>query len=126
MIPIYQTKFGKPLGNCHAACLASVFEIPLESIPDFGNDDYWYEKFIEWCRSELNISPIDIDIDVYENSMQGRKPHGYHLINGISINGDFWHSTVGYNGKIVHDPMPGISALKEAKTYTLFIDSCEV
>jgi hypothetical protein len=33
MIPIYQTSFGAPPGgNCLAACLASIFEVPIEEV----------------------------------------------------------------------------------------------
>jgi hypothetical protein len=122
MNPVFQTKFGKPLGNCHAACLASIFEIELDSIPNFGHRSDWYLKFIDWCRRELQLTPIDIDIDDYENALF-YKPLGYHLINGLSVSGDYWHSVVGLNGEIAHDPNPDGPALKEAKTYTVFISS---
>jgi hypothetical protein len=119
---VFQTKFGKPEGNCHAACLASIFEIELDSIPSFGRDSYWFDRFVEWCQYEFDLTPIDIEIE-HLKSATWWKPLGFCIINGPSVNGDFWHSVVGWNGEIVHDPYPDKPALKEARTYTLFISS---
>jgi hypothetical protein len=121
MKPVYQTKFAKPDGNCHAACLASIFEIPLESIPSWGCSSFWYDHFKKWMIENFDLQPIDIEIESFESIMW--KPHGYHIINGPSVNGDFWHSVVGLNGEIVHDPFPEMPALKEPKTYTIFVAS---
>lgn len=32
MKPVFQTRFGRPLGNCWAAAIASVLEVPLEAV----------------------------------------------------------------------------------------------
>jgi len=115
MKEVFQTKFGYPDGNCHAACLASIFELEIETIPNFGVGPSWYEKFTLWCIAKLGVQPIDIQIndEVFT-------PSGFHMINGPSKNGDFWHSVVGMDGKVFHDPYPG-GALKTPTSYTLFI-----
>lgn len=119
MKKIFQTRFGYPHGNCHAACLASIFELDIESIPAWGVDLDWYEKFTEWCIQMFGMQPIDIEA---ESSVF--VPRGYYIINGESKNGDFWHSVVGKDGEIVHDPHPD-EALKNYKSYTFFVKIIE-
>lgn len=52
MVPIVQTKFGLPGGNCMQACIASLLEIPLEEAPDVCNTtpegESWLEALQEW------------------------------------------------------------------------------
>ena len=115
MKKVFQTKFGFPDGNCHAACIASLFEVDIDDIPSWGNRSDWYDKFTKWCVSNLGVQPIDIDADTCFI-----EPIGHYIINGESKNGDFWHSVIGYGGKVVHDPHPD-SALKNQKTFTFFI-----
>lgn len=45
MIKTHQTRVGAPHGNCEAACYASIFEVPIESVPDPGwpDDLPWQE-----------------------------------------------------------------------------------
>lgn len=115
MKKVYQTKFGYPDGNCCAACLASIFEIDIETIPSWGVGSDWYDRFTEWCVENLGLQPIDIEAETCVI-----EPKGYYLINGESKNGDFWHSAVGMGGKVVHDPHPD-GALKNQQTYTFFL-----
>lgn len=117
MIPVMQTKFGMPDGNCFDAALASILELDLENIPDFGKDDNWYGKFSGYMIENWGLQPIDIIISTWD-----KKPKGFHLINGKSPRGDYDHTIVGYKGKAVHDPYPdGNCKLETRKTYTVFI-----
>ena len=51
MIPVTQTTFA-PAGNCLAACLASILEVPIEAIPNFhANDDFWL-NFYTYIRAQ--------------------------------------------------------------------------
>lgn len=49
MKAIDQTTFGKE-GNCFAASLASVLELPLDSVPNFcvAYPSDWFAKTNEW------------------------------------------------------------------------------
>jgi hypothetical protein len=62
MIKIHQTRLGPGNGDCFLACVASVLERPLASVPDFGTEN-WFEKFYEWCLSQniglICLSPED-------------------------------------------------------------------
>jgi hypothetical protein len=105
MIPVYQTRFrndepGALPGNCTQATLASIFELPLDAVPDFRSDanGRQVEKIAAFARSqgyEYRVMPSAL---VYP-------PKGYHTISGVSPRG-VRHLVVGYNGKIVHDPHP--------------------
>lgn len=51
MKPVYQTRKGKE-GNCWAACLASLFEVPLEEVDHCaGNHADWLHQTDEWLRA---------------------------------------------------------------------------
>jgi hypothetical protein len=63
MIEIKQTTFGDH-GNCFAACVASIFELPLNSVPDFCSlPSDWWEEFQGWlkkkglCAIEVQLKP---------------------------------------------------------------------
>lgn len=114
MKKVYQTKFGCPNGNCLPACLASIFDLDLEKIPVWSGSNWWNE-FTEWCVENLGLQPINIDV---KNCFI--QPKGYYIINGESKNGNYWHSVVAKNGKVIHDPHPK-TVLKNQKTLTFFL-----
>lgn len=116
MKPTQQTKFGWPDGNCHAATLASILELDINEIPNFGVDDHWWDRFSRYMVSHHGMQPIEVDAATFE-------PQGYHFINGKSPRLDHQHSLVGFAGKPVHDPYPnGQCELRDgARTYTLLI-----
>ena len=73
MIPVQQTSFCKGQGNCLLACVASILERPLESIPDFTMSGCgWLEDLYEWCLNEdiglLCVHPKDLDHSICLNS----------------------------------------------------------
>lgn len=54
MIPVKQSivgdgKEGRPMGDCFRACVASIFELPLEDVPHFvGNGASWHRDVQRW------------------------------------------------------------------------------
>lgn len=115
MKPIMQTVTGIK-GNCFAACLASLFETPLEGIPDFheapeGADAdtvnaCWYKNMRAW----LNSRGFGHIILTFTDATQWQSLclDGYHIVSGKSGRdvGNLLHATVWHNGKMVHDPHP--------------------
>lgn len=101
MKPVYQDKYEPPDANCLQACLASLFELPLDVVPEF---QYLYPRsdwfsFVErWCIQNYRLQPVTINIQ------PDWKPLGFHLIGGKTANG-IEHVVVGYAGEIVHDPV---------------------
>ena len=118
MKPIHQTKFGPTDGNCLAACLASIFEVHIDSITSFGRTPAWYEEFEHYMMSTFKIQPVDLNI----SSLEGWTPKGYYLVAGKSPRGNYDHSIVAKDGKLVHDPFPsGHCELASVDTYTIFL-----
>ena len=122
MIPVDQTIFDPPTGNCFAACVASLMERPLWTVPNFvvrlsthkvfGKD--WYEKFGDWvCGEGWAVVTVHAPIDV---GFGFRAPKGtLSIATGLSPRaGDFpdypnmQHCVVqdAVTGTIVHDPHP--------------------
>lgn len=109
MIPIHQTRFGKD-GNCFQACLASVLERPLESVPDFcqePGDGAWWDLCRHWLREQgfigVLLYPDDSDPRHLEATLSGL----IHIASGKTIrSSSLLHATVWFGGKLVFDPHP--------------------
>lgn len=123
MMPTRQTKFGQPDGNCFQACLASIFEIPIDDIPTFGGDDNpktgWYYQFEEWSIDRFGLQPIDLMAQA-SGELWFWIPRGHHIINGMGPRG-LMHSVVGRDGKMVFDPHPDDAGLEEIESFTVFV-----
>lgn len=91
---VVQTRTGAD-GNCFAACLASIFHIPLKAIPEFGDD-----TFIEDINTYLRKRGL-----TYRRVPMYQKPTGYSTIEGISPRGGL-HACVAEDGELVWDPHP--------------------
>jgi len=52
MKPVFQTSFGKGKGNCVTACVASILEVPIESLPEFcgGEGPEWFQRLAKYCE----------------------------------------------------------------------------
>ena len=103
MKPVNQTVRGK-LGNCFAACVASILELPIESLPDHfvdeeGNaDDHWVDLWVDFLR------PYGLGI-IYADAMFSRQPQGYAIAE-MAVKDHPWnHAVVCLNGEVVHDPL---------------------
>jgi hypothetical protein len=107
VIPVYQQKSY----DCFNACVASIFEIPLESTPDARfvmerDRDIWdqaWESFFK--RMNLAINPMD-----YHKTLEimGEAPrlcgYGIAIVKGWrGMN----HAIVIKDGEQVHDPYKG-------------------
>ena len=103
MIPVTQTRTGKN-GNCLAAALASILEIPIRAVPEFGGDSVFIQNVQRFLAEHglyyAHVSPDDPTIEAAFN--QGEV---FHVIEGISPRGG-QHAVVGRNGEMIHDPHP--------------------
>ena len=126
MKPVFQTIFVPPLGNCLQAAIASVMELPLESVPNFAqyfHRDDWYETIAEFLKPH-GLYPVELHRP--EEGWGNFSPRGYHLITGQSPRGPYLHTLVGYQGKPVHDPYAqGDCKLTSTTSYTLFVHLME-
>ena len=110
MIPVFQTKFGgedaseEDQGNCMAACLASIFEVGLDDVPDFTGSIMsggWYFYLERWLKNR-NLSVL---------MLPGKPQHvpaGYAMacVNSETLPAPIEHMVVVLNGWLAHDPNP--------------------
>lgn len=121
MKPVFQTVFDFEHGDCMRACVASIFELSIEEVPNFNEPDssHFEENLEEWCNTQ-EIKAISITCDD-ENLLKdcwviaiGQSPR--------SKNKEYKHAIVWYNKKMVHDPYPnGIGIIGKPEAYNIFI-----
>lgn len=111
MTPITQDKFVKfdqdgitkvQRGNCFAACIASLLDIPLNQVPNVEElfDCYaWYDVFCSWLETKGFTFETG-------TKQECEKSGDYYLVSGDSPRGNFKHIVIYKNGKMVHDPHP--------------------
>lgn len=102
MIPVMQTTRGT-CGNCHAACVASILEMPIEAMPDHflsenGDvDPRWLDVWNEFLR------PLGLSM-VWSEARYCRVPLGYSIA-GVRNSDGSHHAVVCLDGKQIHDPL---------------------
>jgi len=106
MKPVFQSRFGKGVGNCFQACVASIFEMDLWEVPDFCNiypNDRWQQEYHAWLNKRgLSVLPISLE-SVSTDDYRFRDAE--LIVSGLNADG-VGHSTVWCNGKMIHNPNP--------------------
>lgn len=102
MKPVFQTGFDVKTGNCYAACLASILEVPLDRIPVGLNDEKWIERANQFLAA-FNLRTMVFKWEVGREWTFGPV---WHVVSGPSPRGNWYHACVGFGGEIVHDPHP--------------------
>lgn len=118
MIPVDQTILSSESdkGNCLAACVASILEVPLETVPNFIEETSWFSslrKFLLQHGYHLFELTPNYSLPVF-HLMIGPGPRSR---DGKPIH----HSVVGKGGVIVHDPHPSKSGLLEVEYFLVFL-----
>lgn len=117
MRPVMQTLFHDKdgSGNCFEACVASLFEMGLEDIPNFHKDN-WFLDFWNWLKIKGYTSYGALykeDVKSYIGGVDGyyivcgESPRGKHIKGG--------HAVVYKDGKLIHDPHPDGTGLASIK-----------
>jgi hypothetical protein len=117
MIRVDQTTFGKPAGNCFAACVASLLELRLEDVPffmDAGPGGEWFDAFNAWLKTR-GLYSLQFLVSNPNTPGQEWFPAGLHLMGGASprhpVDSGILHCVVADNGEIIHDPNPARTGL---------------
>jgi len=106
MKPVMQTDFGQ-FGNCFSACLASLFELPLEEVPNFFtvagpyDDAAWWSAVRDWLRPR----GYGIMFNDLRDPEHLKLFEGYFIVSGKSSR-NVDHATIWKDGVMVHDPHP--------------------
>lgn len=105
------------IGNCIQACLASLLEVPLDSLPFF-------------CRMDLYKSHLREKHALHVLRFKGYPPRdGKHYIVGYDVKGvkEIGHCVIWRNGRIVHDPKrPKTHRLTKPHDYYQFVAASKV
>lgn len=99
MTPVDQTKTlaQGQRGNCLAASVASLFDLPLADVPEFEEmaDDAWKPALDAWVRVQGKR--------LVKKRPGEHSPNEHYIALGLSERG-CKHATIGLDGQIVHDP----------------------
>jgi len=122
MKPVQQTIFDDTHGDCFRACVASIFEFPIDKMPNFWEQtqdlsEYW-KLNNDWLMKEYGFKAVSFEF----------LPEDMHVIEDIlcvacakSPRGDADHAVVWRNG-LIHDPHFSNAGLAEnPNTFTVFI-----
>jgi hypothetical protein len=89
-------------GNCFAACLASLLDLPLWMVPPFeqmfGRSDNYKDRVDEWLARIFKIKMVR-----REGHFNGDGLPKFYIANGPSPRG-VYHSTIYSAGALAHDP----------------------
>ena len=101
MIPQKQSITGLEQADCLQACIASILEKPMDSVPNFmlfGNEHYWEALY-------LYIVSIGFGGIAYVDGLP--KNGDFYIVSlDFGDNFDYSHCVIYKNGEIVHDPHP--------------------
>jgi hypothetical protein len=102
-------------GNCFRACIASLFDLPLEKVPAFEDakeSHEWHDmtlNFIDEHGCEYwGVTQDWNSIGPEEIAGMG----GYVIASGNSPRGDWKHAVLWKDGQLAHDPHPSREGLK--------------
>lgn len=114
MRPVHQTDFDFVNGNCMAACIASVLELPIEGMPNYhGEGTEWYIQWQRW------LEPYNVQLLTFQAGGDWL-PTGYSILAGKSPRHEGNHAVVCLNGEIVHDPHPDSTGVEDQREWTVF------
>jgi hypothetical protein len=119
--PVFQTRFGKPHGNCFAACVVSIIGGRLEDFPDLSD---LAEDSVE-ANTERQRR---IEGYVHERGYEivrcvGEMPAERYVIAVGEGPGALPHACVYFDRKLVHDPSPKGGGLKMVDAWYLILSS---
>lgn len=131
MIPHIQKDLGENTGDCFAACLASILEIPLEDVPNFRRlqeENEKYDMVMEadkWLRANHGKRFITIDLykpaggpqtdQVILNRLFYSNENDLLILSGVSPRpapdgSNRYHCVVAkadcWGYELIHDPHP--------------------
>ena len=126
MTPVDQTTFGPGRGNCLAACIASLLDLPrAEDVPELVDprDDpsgrSWRLQIEDWLR-ERGLGLVSIDaLDVPPVIVHPTDLH--YMAWGRSARAHARHSVIYRDGRMVHDPHPDRTGLVNVDEFAFLV-----
>ncbi len=109
MTPVFQTRFGKPHGNCFAACVVSLIGGLIEDFPDLS--DLAMDSQEANAERQRRIERYVRERGYMIVRKLGVMPGGYVVAVGEGTSG-LRHACVYLDGKLAHDPSPNGGGLR--------------
>lgn len=120
MKKIFQTDHSSKTGNCVIACIASIFEIDINEIPNFWKKTQdafkFWEMLNKWTTKNLNCKCIVVTRD------KTHKSDFYFedlLCIGIYKQGNNEHAIVWQNG-VIHNPSGNLETEQDPYFFVVF------
>lgn len=108
MIPVEQTIMGGDStmpgvhGNCLQACVASIFELPLDEVPHFVGEDDWWNAWRTWIEGRGFM---------LGNAFHTFEDHEQTKLNGHPSDGIYWIATVKSPRLVKENGEPGLHSI---------------
>lgn len=112
MTPVKQTVFGKDNGNCLAACFASMLNIPVDHVPNWGVDIEFSWNAINMFLSNYELFLVVIEIHKRNIEEATIIYDGYYILSGASYSQKCNHAVIYKGTNLFFDPMPNDKGLK--------------
>lgn len=110
MTPVKQTIFGSENGNCLAACIASMLNIPIDHVPNWGIDIEYNVNTLNMFLSNYGMFHVLVNIKDLEEQLISC--NGYYILCGESFSELCDHAVIYRNAELFFDPMPNGKGLK--------------
>ena len=116
MKPVMQEFEHNPLegkyGDCQRACVASLLELPIESVPhlyDAEDGAKMYAMWADWYKAN-GVQSVSFGFDqIPLEFMKSVNPNIHYILGGVNRDG-IGHSVIAYNDEVVHDPSPVLTS----------------
>lgn len=106
-----QTIFDRGMGDCWAACVATLLELALADVPNFCGDhaDDWFQHFCRWLKARdlgavYQRLPTLSDVEAHLAHAREFAPFVPWIAGGMSRRGP--HACVYLGDQLLHDPYP--------------------
>jgi len=120
VIPVDQDLFGMPYGNCFAACVASILELPSpRCIANVMWDDTrWFQRFNTWAATKGFQALCHPWNDAAADYIREHHRDSHIIAAGPAARG-FDHCCVYRGLQLVHDPHPDRTGLDRENDWTI-------
>ena len=113
MKPVMQKVFDPKKGDCFRACIASIFEFPIDKIPNFWEQtqkpsEFW-KLYDKWLEEKFRVRTVSLE---YSKGLTDDLRRILCVAIGDSPRGVNRGHAVVWKGKIIHDPFPDGKGLK--------------
>jgi hypothetical protein len=115
-------------GNCLAACVATLLNMPLAQVPNFvgfSTHNGWYENLRDWLQQYTHYTPIMLVVGEDDDPSEVMR---WVTCIGLGLNHcDEHHAVILRSNALLFDPAPAVAVqgLNSIEAYILLINTRE-